>query len=403
MKKLFSLLVLVLALFMFVACSKKTEDDKLEAIGLENVKIGFITLHDEQSTYDKNFLDAIKNVKKELNLRDDQLIIKTNIDEGSVCYDTACDLVDQGCNIIFADSFGHEAFLIQAAKEFPKVQFCHATGTKAHTEKLANYHNAFASIYEGRFLAGVAAGMKLNEMIDRGLIEESEAIMGYVGAWPYAEVKSGYTSFYLGAKYVCPSVKMVVRFTNSWYDVQGEHDTCAKLITTDKAVLISQHADSMGAPSVCEEKGVPNVFYNGKTNLDTFLCSSRINWEPYFKYMINSVANGVKMDYDYIGTLQSGSVEVYDPGTCAAANTKAKMEEVKAKLLDGSLKVFDTNSFTVDGKKLTSYLADVDDLGDYVPETEVIKDGYFNESAKELRSAPYFDLTIDGITAIIEK
>ena len=397
MKKLFTLLVLVIALFACLTGCKKNEEEKS---GLEGIKIGFITLHDDSSTYDKNFLDAIKNVAKDLGLKDDQLIIRVNIPEGPECYDTACDLVDKGCNIIFADSFGHEAHMLKAAKEFPNVQFCHATGTTAHTSNVANFHNAFASIYEGRFLAGVAAGMKLNEMIEQGKITAAQAIMGYVGAFPYAEVKSGYTSFYLGAKYVCPEVKMVVRFTNSWYSPESESETCRQLIENDKCVLISQHADSMGAPSVCEEKNVPNVFYNGTTTLSTFLCSSRINWEPYFKYLINAVVKGEKMDSDYTGTLQSGSVEVFEPGACAAAGTKEKIAELKAKLLDGSLQVFDTNTFTVAGAKLTTYKADVDDFGDFVPETEVILNGYFNES--KFRSAPYFDITIDGITAYVD-
>ena len=167
------------------------DDDYLPA---SDIKVGFIMLHDENSTYDNNFITAAKEVCKKLEISDENCIIKTNIPEGQECYDTACDLADAGCNIIFADSFGHEDFMIQAAKEFPEVEFCHATGTKAHTEELPNYHNAFASIYEGRYLAGVAAGMKLNQMIENGDIKEDEAKIGYVGAFTYAEVISGYTS-----------------------------------------------------------------------------------------------------------------------------------------------------------------------------------------------------------------
>ena len=165
------------------------DDDYLPA---SDIKVGFIMLHDENSTYDNNFITAAKEVCKKLEISDENCIIKTNIPEGQECYDTACDLADAGCNIIFADSFGHEDFMIQAAKEFPEVEFCHATGTKAHTEELPNYHNAFASIYEGRYLAGVAAGMKLNQMIENGDIKEDEAKIGYVGAYTYAEVISGY-------------------------------------------------------------------------------------------------------------------------------------------------------------------------------------------------------------------
>ena len=195
----------------------------------KTVKAGFIFLHDENSTYDLNFLNAAKESCEKLGI---EYLIKTNIPEGQECYDAACELADAGCNFIFADSFGHEDYVIEAAKEYPDVQFSHATGTKAHTENLSNFHNAFASIYDGRYLAGIVAGMKLNEMIDNGDITADQAKMGYVGAFTYAEVISGYTSFFLGARSVCPSVTMEVTFTGSWYDETAEKEGANKLIQT---------------------------------------------------------------------------------------------------------------------------------------------------------------------------
>ena len=391
MKKLVSILMmaaLVISTFTFAAMAEAAP-----------VKVGFIFLHDENSTYDLNFLNAAKEACENLGV---EYVLITNIDEGQQCYDTAAELVeDEGCNIVFADSFGHESFMIQAAKDYPEVQFCHATGTRAHTEGLDNYHNAFASIYEGRFLAGVAAGLKLNEMIEAGEFTAEEAKIGYVGAYPYAEVKSGYTSFFLGARYVCPTATMEVTFTNSWYDEALEKEGATRLINNG-CKLISQHADSMGAPTACETAGIPNVSYNGSTVdacPNTFIVSSRINWAPYMEYMITCVQNGEAIDTDWTGTIETGSVELSEINdNAAAAGTAEKIEEVKAALLDGSVKVFDTAAFTVGGEALTSYLADVDDLGDFQGETEVIADGYFHES--EYRSAPYFDLDIDGITII---
>ena len=395
MKKFVSMLLALVMVFALCACGSKTEDgDKAESI-----KVGFICLHDENSTYDKNFIDAAKAACKNAGLSEDQYIIKTNIPEGQECYNAAAELVDAGCNVVFADSFGHEDFMIQAAKDFPKVQFCHATGTKAHTEKLSNYHNAFASIYEGRYLAGVAAGMKLNEMIEAGKFTADEAKMGYVGAFTYAEVISGYTSFYLGAKSVCPTVTMDVTFTGSWYDEALEKEAANKLIAGG-CKLISQHADSMGAPPACETAGVPNVSYNGSTQSacpNTFIVSSRINWEPYFEYILNCMMNGEDIALDWTGTIATGSVELSAINEqAAAAGTAEKLEEVKAALAAGTIKVFDTTTFTVNGKALTSYLADVDDMGDFVGDTEVVIDGEFKESF--FRAAPYFDLNIDGIT-----
>ncbi len=370
-------------------------------IALEDIKLGFIFLHDENSTYDLNFMNAAKEACQELGLSESQYVLKTNIPEGQECYETAADLADEGCNIIFADSFGHEDYMIQAAKEFPEVQFCHATGTRAHTEGLDNYHNAFASIYEGRYLAGVAAGLKLNEMIEKGDITEDQAKIGYVGAFTYAEVMSGYTSFFLGVRSVCPSVTMEVTFTGSWYDETAEKEGANKLIE-DGCVLISQHADSMGAPTACETAGIPNVSYNGSTKdacPNTFIVSSRINWAPYYKYVVEHVMNQEAIEPDWTGTIETGSVVLTDVNEQAAAEgTQAKLDEVREQLIKGEVHVFDTSCFTFEGNTLDSYMADVDTDPAYTPDTEVIADGYFHES--EFRSAPAFDIQIEGITLL---
>ncbi len=286
MKKITALLLAMVMVFALCACSSNDDknDDASEQTASE-IKVGFIFLHDENSTYDLNFMNAAEAACKALGLSESQYVFKKNIPEGQECYDAAAELAEEGCNIIFADSFGHESFMIEAAKEFPDVQFCHATGTLAHTEGLANYHNAFASIYEGRYLAGIAAGLKLNEMIANGteingtVVTADNAKIGYVGAFTYAEVISGYTSFFLGARSVCPTVTMDVTFTGSWYDETAEKEAANTLIKNG-CNLISQHADSMGAPTACETAGVPNVSYNGSTISacpNTFIVSSRID------------------------------------------------------------------------------------------------------------------------------
>ena len=365
-------------------------------------KIGMICLHDENSTYDNNFIQALHQVQKDLGLSDDQVVIVTNIGEDSSCYDAAVDLAkNKGCKVIFADSFGHESFMKQAAQEYPEVQFCHATGTSGKIANIENFHNAFASIYEGRYLAGIAAGLKLNEMIAAGKITAEQAVIGYVGAFTYAEVISGMTSFYLGARSVCPSATMKVRYTGSWYDQAKEQEAATALIEKDKCVLISQHADSLGAPTACELAGVPNVSYNGSTysaGETTFIISSAINWAPYFQYIIETVVKGEAIAPDWCGTIATNSVVLSGVNQdVAAEGTIEKINEAIKALEAGTLHVFDTANFTVDGKTLTEYLADVD--GDYTGETNVIHDGYFDESnAVDFRSAPYFDIIIDGVT-----
>ena len=409
------LAVLLAALFVvaaFAGCSaSKGNDDAKDAstsTDAKTVKFGLITLHDENSTYDKNFIAAAQEAAEACGV---ELVQKNNIEEGQAAYEAAAELVDEGCNLILADSFGYEDYIIQAAKEFTDVQFLHATGTKAHTENLPNYHNAFSAIYEGRFLAGVAAGEKLNQMIADKKITADQAKLGYIGAYTYAEVISGYTSFYLGAKSVCPSVTMKVTFTGSWYDETAEKEAAQKLIN-DGCVVISQHADSMGAPTACEKAGVPNVSYNGSTESacpNTFIVSSRINWAPYYEHCIKAVQEGKEIETDWVGTLADNSVCLTDFGAKATADGTAEaVEKAKKGLEDGTIHVFDTSTFTVTVTKdknvnakvdadghLTSYMADVDTDANYTPDTEAVSDGYFHES--EYRAAPYFDIQIDGI------
>ena len=448
MKKMLALLLAVVMVFALVACASGSKTPATEAPATEtpaaaddapaaetpaadeapaadevpaDFKVGFITLHDENSTYDLNFINAAKAAIKNLGLTDADYILKTNIPEGQECYDTACDLAENGCNIIFADSFGHEPFMIDAAKKYENVQFCHSTGTRAHTEGLKNYHNAFASIYEGRYLAGIAAGMKLNEMIAAGQFTEKDAKIGYVGAFTYAEVISGYTSFFLGARSVCPTATMEVTFTGTWYDEALEKEGAQQLIANG-CKLISQHADSFGAPTACENAKVPNVSYNGSTKdagPNTYIISSRIDWAPYYEYAIKAVMEGKTIDTDWTGTLATGSVVLEEINDAVAAKGTAEaIEAAKAKLEKGELHVFDTSTFTtraddtmnafkvdtlkVDGDgHITSYKADVDTDANYTGDTEAIKDGYFAESSD--RSAPYFDLQIDGITLLNTK
>ena len=409
MKKIIALLLALCMVFALCACGEtkapaateapaEAPADSEPAADAPAVKIGFIFLHDENSTYDRNFIDAATAA---CGITGAQKLYKTQIPEGQEAYDAAVDLAEQGCNIIFADSFGHEPYIIEAAKKYPNVQFCHSTGTKAHTEGLSNYHNAFASIYEGRYLAGIAAGMKLNAMIEAGDIKAEEAKMGYVGAFTYAEVVSGYTSFYLGAKSVCPTVTMDVTFTGSWYDETLEKEGAEKLIQGG-CKLISQHADSLGAPTACENAGVPNVSYNGSTQAacpNTYIISSRINWAPYYEYAIKAVMDGTAIDADWTGTLSTNSVVLTDLNTTVAAEGTAEaIATATEKLEKGEIHVFDCSTFTVKGEALTSYKADVDTDDAYTPDTEVVHDGYFSES--EFRSAPYFDLQIDGINLL---
>lgn len=433
-KKILSLLlVVVMCAGMCMALASCSDDDNgyaLTPVAKESIKIGLITLHDENSTYDKNFLDAMDAAVANLGLnKDTQLIVKKNIPESDECYKAAAELVDAGCQVIFANSFGHEDFMMKAAAEFPEVQFCHATGTKAHTSVLPNYHNAFASIYEGRFAAGVIGGIKLAELKAQGKLtdanydENGNIKIGYVGAFPYAEVISGYTSYYLGVKvgYTLATtnsaggakdakIVMEVKYTNSWYDEAAEKSAAEALIGSGCA-LMSQHADSYGAPTACQAAGVPNVSYNGSTKsvgATTYLISSKINWAPYYELMVNAVIGGYKIQDEYCGGFAEGSVQLTELNEAAFETEQyrsmAKSVAETPELMYSEVNsVFDSSLFTVKGETLKSYMANVHDDAEFKGDTEVMKKvgegeyAYYVFQESVFRSAPYFDIIIDGI------
>ena len=367
-----------------------------------NLKVGLILLHPAvSSTYDRNFREAFEAAQKKLGFK---AVIKEGIPESQECQVTAEEMAEQGCDIVIADSFSHEDFMIEAAKLHPDTMFCHATGVKAASVNLPNFFNAFASIYEGRYLAGVTAGLKLKELYadESGAVSDANAKIGYVGAFPYAEVKSGYTSFYLGVKSVVPNVTMDVTFTGEWYHETKEKTAAEKLIARN-VKLISQHADSYGAPNACELAGIPNVSYNGSTAgqcPNTFLVSSKINWQPYYEHVINCRLNGEQLEKDYVGTFETGSVQLTEFGKNVAKGTADEVEKVKKELIEGTRHVFDTSTFTVNGEAPSeaNCAPSKQYTYDYPAGTQFVDNGYYHESY--YRSAPSFDIDIDGINLI---
>ncbi|GHU41465.1 BMP family ABC transporter substrate-binding protein [Clostridia bacterium] len=404
MKKLCSIvLALSLSLALLAGCGtgstgstdtgEGSENGTAAAVDVSKIKVGAIYIGDENEGYTAAHMQGIKAMQKALGLSDSQIIEKKNIKEDQTCYDAAVDLADQGCNIIFGNSFGYEDYMLQAAKEFPKVQFCHATGYKAASSGLSNFHNYFTSIYEARYLAGVVAGLKLTQLITDGSITADQAKIGYVGAYPYAEVISGYTSFFLGAKSVCPSVTMEVRYTNSWGSIDLEKE-CAGALIADGCKLISQHADTTGAAVACQSAKIPVVGYNISmiSAAPTEALTSAVNhWEPYYSYAVKSILDGTTIKTDWCEGFSDGSVDITELNDAVVApGTAEKVDEVKVALTAGTLHVFDTATFTVEGKSPESF---TDAAGN-----ELIFDGYFHES--EFSSAPSFNLLIDGIQTV---
>ncbi len=411
MKKILALLlVAVMAVALFVGCTPTEETQKL--------KIGVILIGDENEGYTYAHIAGIKAAVDELGADKIQVIWKYSVEENESAHQAAVDLVEQGCTYIFSNSYGHQSYMLQAAQENPTVNFVAVTGDSAKTSGLANFSNAFNDTYESRYVSGVVAGLKIKELVDAGKLtdknydENGKVKVGYVGAFPYAEVVSGYTAFYLGIKSVYENVVMNVSYTDSWFSITAEA-AAAEAFVADGCVIVSQHADSTGAPSAVQAKNKEGtVVYCVGYNIDMLavapdaaLTSATNDWSVYYTYAIGQALKGEKIATNWAEGYPAGAVGITKLGTSCAEGTAEKVAQVEAALKNGTLKVFDTSTFTAkasngvtvdENGKVTSYLADID--GDFIGETNVVKDGYIDESnATEYRSAPYFALRIDGI------
>ena len=421
MKKLLGIVLSAAMLLSMAACgstaaSSAATDSTADAAtatdaAASDLKVGVITIGDETEGYTAAHINGIKAAAQKLGMSDSQIVWKYKVPEGAECSDAAEDLVGQGCNLVVSNSYGHQTYIVEEAEKYPDVTFVSMTGDFAALTGLDNFKNAFTNVYESRYVAGVVAGMKINELEANGELTDANkdangnVKVGYVGAYPYAEVVSGYTAFYLGIKSVCPNVVMDVLYTSSWFDITAEKAAAEQLIG-DGCVIIGQHADSTGAPSACEAAlNAGTVVYSVGYNIDMLtaapnasLVSPTNEWGVYYTYAIGAHINGEKFDTNWAEGFTEDAVALTPLGPNVAEGTAEKVEEVIAALKDGSLHVFDTKTFTVDGKEVTSAFA-TDSDGDWVNDCdEAIIDGYYHESY--FQSAPSFSLRIDGITEL---
>ena len=406
MKKFLALMLALIMVLSLVACGGSSDDtatDDTSTSDAPDIKIGAIYIGDENEGYTAAHMNGLKEAMANLNIPEDCYIEYTVIPEDNTCYDKCVDLAEAGCNLIFTNSYGHQTYTQQAANEYPEVQFVALTGDLAALSGLPNLKNAFPHTFESRYVSGVVAGMKLKELMDAG--EVTDPYVGYVGAFPYAEVVSGYTAFFLGVRSIVPEAHMDVQYTNSWFDLTKEAEAANALIARG-CVIISQHADSTGAPSACEAAlAEGTTVYCVGYNIDMLsvaptaaLTSATNNWVKYYEYALTQVLNGEDIKTDWSEGYANDAVAITELGASCAAGTAEKVDEVIAGIKDGSLQVFDTASFTVGGEVVTSALA-IDTDADWVNDTaEAIIDGAFVESYH--RAAPYFALRIDGITEL---
>ena len=399
----------ILVAFLLVTAVTGCKSEPTPEPEQKETKIGIILVGDENEGYTYAHMVGIKEAMKANGLSDDQVIWKYSVGETQDCYDQAVDLVEQGCTAVFSNSYGHQQFMQQAASEYPDVQFVAATGDTAALSGLSNFSNAFTNVYESRYVSGIVAGMKLAELEAAGQIpaesyKDGKVLIGYIGAYPYAEVVSGFTAFFLGVKSVFENVTMEVIYTNSWFDIVAEGET-ANTMMADHCVIIGQHADSTGAPAaieVAQKNGT--VAYSVGYNVDMLevapnaaLTSSTNNWGVYYTYAFKQVVEGKKIETDWAEGYETGAVAITTLGPSCAPGTQEAVDKAIAEIKAGTLHVFDTSTWTVNGEHLSELKIDL--TGDFdtddAEDKNAIYDGYFHES--EFRSAPSFSVIIDGI------
>jgi len=402
MKRIIALLLALAMILSLAACGEKKEEEPQPQEPTNTIKVGMVCIGNPDYAYDRNFISAAEAATERLAAKGitAEWIYKYDhpVDDDTVTTDNE-ELVEEGCKIIFNNSYGQEPYMLKAAEANPEVHFVGCTNEGSWKDALDNTSNAFASIYEGRYLAGVAAGLKLNELIENGTITADQAILGYVGAFTFAEVISGYTAFFLGARSVCPSATMEVQFVGSWSNATEEANAAAALIDQYHAVVVSQHSDNTTPATTAQTKGAYHIGYNvdmSDVAPNASIISSRIDWTNFFEYAIEAVYNGEAVDADWCKGIAEGSVALTELNEAVAApGTAEKLAEVQAKIETGEIQVFDTDTFTVGGEKVEhAFALDMD--GDFTPDTEeAVVDGAFQEST--FQSAPYFALQIDGI------
>ncbi|MBP5230478.1 MAG: BMP family ABC transporter substrate-binding protein [Clostridia bacterium] len=374
------------------------------------LKIGLILVGDDTEGYTKAHMDGIKAAAQALGIQDSQLIWKYKVEENEAVTEAGKQLITEGCTYIFSNSYGHQDYMAALAKDYPNVHFVAMTGDSAARTNLPNFSNAFTRVYESRYVSGVVAGLKLAELIKDGKVsdknKDGENIrIGYVGAYNYAEVVSGYTAFYLGLKSVVNNVVMDVYYTSSWFDFDKEKAAAETLISKG-CIIIGQHADSAGAPTAVQEaskKGT--VVYSVGYNVsmldacpDAALTSASNTWQVYYQYAFAEAINNENIATNWAAGYDKSAVNITELGTAVAEGTAEKVSEVVAKLKAGEIKVFDTSKFTVGGKQVTWAYATDTDLDWTNDADNVISNGQYYESY--VQSAPSFSLRIDGITEL---
>lgn len=304
-------------------------------ISKDKIKVGVIHLSDpaEGSGYTYTHDLGIQGMQQNLGLSDDQIVRKINIpdSDAGATRKAIKECIDEGCNIIFATSWGYMETTAQMAEEYPDVYFSHGTGYMSNGK---NFNNYFGRIYQARYLSGIVAGMntKTNKI-------------GYVAAMgsDNSEVTGGIDAFALGIYSVNPDAKVYVKVTNSWYDPEAEKQAAETLLDMGCDV-ITQHCDTSYPQTLAQDRGVYGIGYNSdmsKEAPDACLCSVIWNWSAYYTSAVQSIIDGTWDGSNYYGGMNENLVGITELADFCAEGTADRVKEAKKRIMSGELGVFD--------------------------------------------------------------
>lgn len=386
--RLAGMLALALLAGLLFGCRSGTAET--EAAPPEHVRIGVALIDAEDAAESEAQRAGIEQALEALAMDGGEVVWRFGTGEEQGLFEALQACADEGCNLIFTNPHGgHQRSVERAAKKNPQAEFVAVGGDSAKASGLSNLHNASPRLFEAQYVAGIAAGLKLGGLIERGETEQ-DAQLGYIAPFPDAEAISGYTAYFLGARSVCPGLTMTVRYLNTWKSATAEYEAACELL--DEGCIVIAGGTAGGAAEACREKrdsGIPALCAQE-------LNEARAQWSVLYEELIDAFRTGRTLPTDWSGGFDRDAVMLTQIGEAAEAGTADAQSAAAAALRDGTLQVFRTDSFTVGGQTVTSALV-TDTDGDLMPDCdEAISDGAFCECF--FRSAPYFTLRVDGIT-----
>ena len=329
--------------------AKKDDDVQVQQTSKENVKdnikVAVLYLSDpaEGSGYSYTHDLGIQGMQTNLGLSSEQIVRKVVDDSDSDATRKAIEeCIQDGCNIIFATSWGYMETVAQMAEEYPDIYFSHGTGYMSNGK---NFNNYFGRIYQARYLSGIVAGMKTQSNM-----------IGYVAAQDSSnsEVTGGIDAFALGVESVNADAKVYVAVTNSGYDPEKEEEKSRMLLDMGCDVM-TQHCDTPYPQTLAQEYGVYGIGYNSdmsKETPDACLTSVIWNWSAYYTSAVKSIINGTWDGSNYFGGMQEGLVQITRLADFCAEGTQEKVDEATQAILSGNFNVFDGVMETNTGEKI---------------------------------------------------